>query len=614
MKLNKVINLLLGLGWLVASGGAFADSSGFDRPIPARFQVQALPGHPAFAFSIYGAPAELEPLKQLVQVMRDQSLGNAFDPAPTPNANTKPVFDYLAGVGWPALCYPGCADMQIKGGRCVLSPENAAVLAPLDRAGVFSAVQLGEWGYYFHNLAPNEPWWRDVYGKEFDQLKHLMKPPGLAGYDRRPTNRQECFDVVRDYFKSRSRDLLGRVISVTGHSHYEAYAGEWGARCIGLEVGENIAFTQSKFAFARGASRQWQLPWSVQVSPWFSGACTTSGPLRREAGGARGLDAGHSLSLYERMWLHAWFAGAALVTPENSVAIFFEKPEAPWTLTEHGRKAAEVFRFTQAHDRGVPFTPVAVVLDHLAGYNGYMDKPWGILEPTVGDRQVRDLFDHQLFPGSDHIHRKPNPDNPESSYLRPTPYGEMFDVQLSNASVETLASYPVLLLAGDIVFDDEVIAKLERVLKQGGTVLLTPAHQAALGPRFVRLAMHPGLEVLEPWTDPGTGRPAAISDSRLRRLAREVLPVEITGDPIQYEINRTTRGWVIELIHNAGVAKKPGEPAVTDAGAIARVMIRPRIPWASAREWRSERTYTGPEPIRLDVGPGQGVFVELSGP
>jgi hypothetical protein len=419
---------------------------GFVAPMRQCFQVRPLPGHSNCVFTIYGTPSELESLRQLVQVMRDRPLGNGFDPGPTPSPNAQPVFDYLASVGWPVICYPGCADMQVKGGRCVLGPENEAVLAVLDRAGVFTAVQLGEWGYYFHNLSPNEPWWRDVYGKEFGQFKHLMKPPGLAGYDRRPTSRQECYTVLQDYFKSRSRDLLGRVISVTGHSHYEAYAGEWGARCIGLELGENIAFTQSKLAFARGASRQWRLPWSVQVSPWFAGACTTSGPLRQEGGGARGLDAGHSLSFCERMWLHAWFAGAAMVTPENSIAIFFEKPSAPWALTTHGRKAAEVFRFMQAHDRGVPFAPVAVVLDHLAGYNGYMDKPWGILEPTAGDRQVRDLFDHQLYPGSDHIHHRLDPANPESSYLRPTPYGEMFDVQLTSASAEMLSSYPVLLL------------------------------------------------------------------------------------------------------------------------------------------------------------------------
>jgi len=560
---------------------------------------------------MYGAPAELEPLKQLVQVMQDQHLGNGFDPGPTPNLATKPVFDYLATVGWPVMCYPGCADMQIKGGRCVLGPENEAALAAMDRAGFFTAVQLGEWGYYFHNLAPNESWWRDVYGKDFDAFKRLMKPPGLAGYDRRPTSRRECYEVLKDYFTSRSRDLLGRVISVTGHSHYEAYVGEWGTRCIGLEVGENIAFTQSKLAFARGASRQWQKPWSVQVSPWFNGACTTSGPLRKEGRDARGLDAGHSLSFYERMWLHAWFAGAAMVTPENSIAIFFEQASAPWTLTAHGRKAAEVFQFMRAHERGVPFTPVAILLDHLAGYNGYMDKPWGILEPTAGDRQVRDLFDHQLFPGSDHIHNQPDPNNPEASYLRPTPCGEMFDVQLTSASAEMLCSYPVILLAGDIEFDEEIIAKLERVLTKGGRVLLAPGHQQALGSRFARLAKHAGLEVLQPWTNPRTGRSAAISDSRLQRLTREALPVEVSGDPIQYQVNRTTNAWVIELINNAGVAKKPDQPARTDPSAIGRVMLHPRIRYAVAREWRSNRSHPKRDQLELEVGPGQSVFVEL---
>jgi hypothetical protein len=607
----KIVGLLTGLcggavPWVTL--GAKVD---FTAPVPTSFQVQPLPGQRAVVFTMYGTSGELETLKQLVQVMRDQHLGNGFDPGPTPAPATKPVFDYLATVGWPVMCYPGCADMQIKGGRCVLGPQNAEALAAMDQTGAFTAVQLGEWGYYFHNLAPTESWWRDVYGKEFDEFKHLMKPVGLAGYDRHPTSRRECYEIIKDYFMSRQRDLLGRVISVTGHSHYEAYVGEWGARVIGLEVGENIAFTQSKLAFARGASRQWQKPWSVQVSPWFAGACTTSGPLRKEGNDARGLDAGHSLSFCERMWLHAWFAGAAMVTPENSIAIFFDKAAAPWTLTAHGRKAAEVFQFMRANERGIPFTPVAIVLDHLAGYNGYMDKPWGILEPTAGDRQVRDLFDYQLFPGSDHIHRKPDPENPESSYLRPTPYGEMFDAQLTSASAEMLASYPVILLAGDIEFDEGLIVKLEYALRKGSALLLTRAHQETLRPRFARLTKHHGVEVLQACTNPGTGRPAAISDSRLQRLAREALPVEVSGDPVQYQVNRTAHGWVVELINNAGVAKKPDQAATTDPSAVARVTLRPRIRCAWAREWRSEQSYPKPNRLTLEVGPGQSTFVEF---
>ena len=383
-------------------------------------KVRLLPGQTNFIFTLYGTPGTLPELEQLVQVMKERHLGNGFDPGPAARPASKPLFDFLAATGWPVVAYPGCADMQIAGGRCVLGPEDKAALQSLDQAGVFNAVQLGEWGYYFHNLAANERWWRDVYGADFEQMKSLMKPAALAGYDRRPANSRECYAALWAYFTSRSHDLLDRVMSVTGHSHYEAYAAEWGARCVGLELGENIAFTQSKLAFARGASRQWDKPWSVQVSPWFNGACTTSGPLRRQGNDARGLDAGHSLSLYERLWLHAWFAGTALVTPENSLAIFFENPSAPWTLTEHGRKAAEVFEFVHSHERGVPWTPVAILLDHYAGYNGYMDKPWGILEPTPADREVRDLFDHQLFPGSDHIHSPPAVGIAEGSYLRPT--------------------------------------------------------------------------------------------------------------------------------------------------------------------------------------------------
>ena len=168
------------------------------------------------------------------------------------------------------------------------------------------------------------------------------------------------------------------------------------------------------------------------MSPWFHGACTTSGPLRMEGGYARGLDAGHSLSLYERMWLHGWFAGAAMVTPENSIGIFFETAQAPWKLTAHGEKAAELFAFMRSHDRGVPFTPIAIVLDHMAGYNAYQGRPWGILDKTPGDQETYDLLEQQLFPGSDHIHQQADPKNPEASYLRPTPFGESFDVLLSS--------------------------------------------------------------------------------------------------------------------------------------------------------------------------------------
>jgi hypothetical protein len=586
---------------------AFPD---YDTLARGAHQVRLLPGAGQFVFSLYGVPGDLATVRQLVAVLRERQLGNGFDPGPGPGPQSRPVLDFLAENRWPVVFYSG-GEMQIKGGRAVFGREEEASLAALDRAGVFTAYQLGEWGYYFHNLSHHEAWWRDVYGKDFESFKHLKKPVGLAGYDRQPQDKRECYEVMKDYFLSRSRDLLGRVISVTGHSHYEAYAGEWGARCIGLEVAENIAFTQSKLAFARGASRQWGKPWSVQVSPWFGPSVTTSGPLRTEGGIVRGLDAGHSLSFYERMWLHGWFAGAALVTPENSIASFFEKPEAPWPLTEHGRKAAELFPFMAGHERGVPFTPVAVVLDHYAGYNGYMDKPWGILTPTAGDRETRDLFDFQLYPGGDHIHARPDPANPEASYLRPTPFGETFDVLLTSVPPEVLPAYPVILLVGDIHFDLAFLSELEKSLRRGSRVLLSPRHREALGAEFARVAKQGRVEVLEPWTNPATGRPAAIADERLRALAHEVLPVEVTGDPIQYAINRVPQGWVVELINNRGVIKRGDQPAVVDPKGVVRVALKAKVASKPAKAWRSGQVHPDPSRVELELGPGAVEFIEF---
>jgi hypothetical protein len=575
-------------------------------------RLQLLPGQPGFVYTLYGPPGEPEKLKQLIHVMKEKGLGNGFDPVGGLSPNAQPICEALAAARFPSMWYCG-SEMQIVGGRSTFGQPERSSLAPLDRAGLFWAVQLGEWGYYFHNLSRWEPWWHDVYGfgKDFEQHKRLMKPARLAGYDRRPTGKRECYEAVKAYFLSRKHDLLGRLISVTGHSHYEAYVGEWGAKCVGLEIGENIAFTQSKLAFARGASREWRVPWSVQVSPWFAGSVTCSGPLHMESGQARGLDAGHSLSFYERTWLHGWFAGAAMVTPENSGATTFEKAEAPWTLTSYGRKQVEVVRFMRTHDRGVPFTPVAVVLDHLAGYNAYMDKPWGILEPTQGDRELRDLFDHQLFPGSDHIHVPASPTNPEISYLRPTPFGESFDVLLTNAPADLLASYPVILVAGDVDFNPGFVHALARALRAGRRVLISADHRNALGANFNRLARLGGLEVLAPWTNPATNRPAAISNERLSRLVAETQPIVVSGDPIEYQINRTKSGWVVELINNSGVVKFPTRPAVVDPKAVAHVRLKPRVAWRNARAWRAAKTRVIGKVIDVEVGSGRTEYVEL---
>ncbi len=582
-------------------------------PNPA-WTPHLLPGHTNRVFTLYGAPSDLEACQRLIATMKSKGLGNGFDPGPTTVAANSALYQYFSQIHWPVVGYPPYGgEFQVKYGRSQLTDADEAALQFMDQTDTFLAIQLGEWGYYFHNLSTDEQWHRNVFGKDFETYRHFVKPSGLKGYDTTPTTRRECYEIVRDYFLTRHRAMRGRTLSVTGHSHYEAYVGEWGSRGIGLELGENIGFTQSKIAFARGASRQWQIPFSIQVSPWFHGSCTTEGPLRIvEERYARGLDAGHSLSFYQRLWLHSWFAGAAMVTPENSISIFFTQQDPDWTLSEHGLAAAETFHTIQTHDPGTPYTPAAIVLDQYNGYNAYQGRPWGILENTPGDLETRDLFQQQLFPGSDHIHTRPDPANPEASYLRATPCGEMFDVILSNAREDLLASYPVLLLVGDHEFEPQFVSHLFHALRSGSRLLLLSRHAAQLGPDLERLQGTGKVEILKSWTNPDTGRPAAISNSRLFALRDELLPVTVSGDPVQYAINRTDTGWIVELINNNGVIKKPTEPAIIDSSQVASVRIHPQLPVASAHRLRAGTPLPATPNIDISIPPGETRFVVLT--
>ena len=71
---------------------------------------------------------------------------------------------------------------------------------------------------------------------------------------------------------------------------------------------------------------------------------------------------------------------------------------------------------------------------------------------------------------------------------------------------------------------------------------------------------------------------------------------------------------MIELIHNGGVLKKPDQPAIRDAQAVARVQLKPRLPCRVAREWRSGKTHDHPGLVEVELGPGTVEFVEFDSP
>ena len=101
----------------------------------------------------------------------------------------------------------------------------------------------------------------------------------------------------------------------------------------GVEIGAGVTNAQAHFAFARGASRQFQVAWNVDVSPWHGGSEPSTGPVRYDGHTWRGLDSGHSVSYLRRQYLYSWFAGAGSTTAECCTCFAFTfrgQPMAAW--------------------------------------------------------------------------------------------------------------------------------------------------------------------------------------------------------------------------------------------------------------------------------------------
>ncbi len=73
-------------------------------------QVHLLPGQHEFVFSMYGAPGELESLRQLVGVMREQKIGNGFDPGP----GTGPNILFILADQWRAQAFGHAGDPNVR--------------------------------------------------------------------------------------------------------------------------------------------------------------------------------------------------------------------------------------------------------------------------------------------------------------------------------------------------------------------------------------------------------------------------------------------------------------------------------------------------------------------
>jgi hypothetical protein len=290
----------------------------------------------------------------------------------------------------------------------------------------------------------------EVKGSEWDNVfyRYYLDGNREKRDQLRASDRVTLYEKVRSYYLDQLNDPLypaqhrygldleGRRRVMTGNSWYSVYAGQWGGDLLSQEIGIRLFGTHSKLSFLRGACRANDRAMCVQVSSWLSGRVptfdqkegvigtlplfrigsdefTVHGPDITPANNIFGhprydWNGGHSPSSLQRLWFMGWLSGADVVIPEPAQMMFFaydperhddyvrnlifvpkdENERA--VLSPVGERAQQFMDVTTRNpDRGIPFTPFAIMLDQYAGFGGIMHevpRPWGLLEPTLGTR------------------------------------------------------------------------------------------------------------------------------------------------------------------------------------------------------------------------------------
>jgi hypothetical protein len=394
----------------------------------------------------------------------------------------------------------------------------------------------------------------------------------------------------------------------------------WGVRTLGMETAAVMPVTAMRVAFTRGAARQYGAKFLYYDAPNFGDTATTFTRAQSFAGPdyffhtRYGPTMGPSLSWYRKNYYLYYMSGASAVYLEQGHDQFF-KPgpgEHPFQLNPLGRITDEFIRFAEKHaERGVPYTPVAFLLDPAHGWDmtDWPQLPLGVSPVSRSDRALRELFLAAYYPAAV---EEGEPATADRQAFINAPFGDIFDVLVaSEQKAEALDAYRAVVVGGRINWTPAWGRRLKAYAQKGGTVVLNAAQVKGLpedltgvrmtgqtaeaddavctsqGEQRADLAgqvyryerVEPrGAEVLirTPQGDPvvtvnsvGRGRVVFVAvpdmlglDERLvpaaahalAHLLSDATPVRVEGN-VEYLINRNARGWVVTLINNRGVYK-----------------------------------------------------------
>jgi len=311
-----------------------------------------------------------------------------------------------------------------------------------------------------------------------------------------PSDRKEAFEKFSQYFQrlgNHNKNYLIALASLT-YLHYFAHFGNH--RLLGAETAQGLPSVPMWYAFIRGAGKQYGILWFGNASifnRWGYKEYYGSKEFKEGSNTSSGPNCGTSISLLKRLWYVEVMYGSVLMGfEENHILgdnheLLFKQCEYPaleskfYTkkppLTPIGELQLECTSFCKRHpDLGIQYTPVALIFDfytgwapprHLYGDPNYPYLVWGNIPYSKGDHQI-DLFFRKVFPGYEDagFYRD------ERGFLTPTPYGDIFDVLLSNVTKDVLNQYSVAIVLGETAIAGKFKKRLRQFVKNGGTLIL----------------------------------------------------------------------------------------------------------------------------------------------
>jgi len=449
-----------------------------------------------------------------------------------------------------------------------------------------------------------------------------------------------------DLFKKLSFDY---VVPLNCWRCVDHYALEWGGRCACIEItgaGNPSALTQ--LAFARGAARQYGTYFITYQATFLASDYTKyEGGLEfipsHEGVYAAGPDSGPSKYLHRRLLFTSYLSGTTVQSLEHPqiAHVMPAEKEGEYELSPHGEAMADLLEYHNRYeDRGVPYQPVALLLDYLHGFSPPYQtccavgrsgvQTWFSVPYDRGDHQVCQTF-WTIFPWTrQEIERNGFP-------LTNTPFGDIFDVLVANppsgaVPPKVLAGYRAAVLVGTIRWTDELERRLVEYVRSGGTLVVNALNAGALpqeltggevafesaGVAVTRKEVGAAAVIAARGSDllGDDNRALPVLGEMLATIAREVSPVEVRGD-VQYHFLRTRTGWLVALLNNKGIVHVSPEEPVYLPDERAEVELVSKQPVGKSVErlsdeevcWeRRGRAYV----TRLTVDPGGIRIVEIA--